>query len=96
MWRCSNVSSRAGPFVRIPAALAGQSSIDSEAVNRVWRCSNVSTRAGPSARIPAALAGHSSIVSEAVNRGKCGAAVMSVRGLDRLRESRLHWQVSPV
>jgi hypothetical protein len=62
----------------------------------MWRCSNVSTRAEPSARIPAALAGQSSIVPEAVNRGKCGAAVVSVRGLDRLRGSRLHWQVSPI
>jgi hypothetical protein len=40
--------------------------------------------------IPAALAGQSYIVSETVDRG---AAVVSVRGLDRLRGSRLHWQV---
>ncbi len=101
MWRCCSVSTRAGLSARIPAALAGQSYIVSEAVNR-GKCGAavVSVRllpAGPSARIPAALAGQSCIVSEAVNRGKCGAgaAVTSVRGLDRLRGSRLHWQVSP-
>jgi hypothetical protein len=56
----------------------------------MWRCSSFSTWAGPgpSARIPAALAGQSCIVSKAVIRGKCGAAVMSVPGLDRLRGSR--------
>jgi hypothetical protein len=47
----------------------------------MWRCSSAT---GPSARIPAALAGQSYIVSKAVNRGKCGAAVMLARGLDRL------------
>jgi hypothetical protein len=85
MWRCSNDSTRARPFARIPAALAGQSCIVSEAVSR-WKCGAAVTLvrgAGMSARIPAALASQSCIVSEAVNRGKCGAAVTLVRSRDQ-------------